>query len=193
MKDSEIEQFCPANKQEWREWLAQHHQAKEAVWLIIYKKSSARVNLSWSEAVDEALCYGWIDSTKKAIDTEKYRQYFGKRKPNSTWSKVNKQKIEQLSKAGKMREAGLKCVEVAKQNKSWTVLDSVENLEVPKDLILELDKRPGAKDYILKLSKSQLKGLLYWIVSAKRPETRQKRIIEIAENAANQTKPNNFR
>ena len=87
------EEFCPSNQQDWRNWLELNHKNKDAVWLIFYKKNSPNFNLSWSESVDEALCFGWIDSTKKAIDKEKYKQYFSKRKAKSNWSKINKEKV----------------------------------------------------------------------------------------------------
>ena len=90
--NNDVNNFCPSQRRDWRAWLEQNHQTESAVWLIIYKKGSERPNLSWSEAVDEALCYGWIDSTKRPIDAEKYQQYFTKRKAKSPWSK-NREKI----------------------------------------------------------------------------------------------------
>lgn len=189
----EPEIYCPANKQEWRNWLEQNHKAKSAVWLVLHKKESNTKNLNWSEAVDEALCYGWIDSVKKAIDSKTYKQYFGKRQPNSTWSKVNKKKVEALIDAGLMTEAGLKSIEIAKQNGSWFILDSVENTEIPADLDTILKRNPEARAYFLGLSKSVKKAILQWLVLAKRPETRQKRIDEIAENALEKRRPKQFR
>jgi uncharacterized protein YdeI (YjbR/CyaY-like superfamily) len=189
----EPEIYCPANKQEWRNWLEQNHKAKAAVWLVLHKKESNTKNLNWSEAVDEALCYGWIDSVKKAIDSKTYKQYFGKRQPNSTWSKVNKKKVEALIDAGLMTESGLKSIEIAKQNGSWSILDSVENTEIPADLDTILKRNPEARAYFLGLSKSVKKAILQWLVLAKRPETRQKRIDEIAENALEKRRPKQFR
>lgn len=186
------ESFCPSDKEDWRNWLILNHKIKESVWLIIYKKKSDTPNLSWSEAVDEALCFGWIDSLKRPIDSEKYMQYFGKRKPKSTWSKINKEKVEKLIKSGLMTESGIKSIEIAKQNGSWTILDSVENLEIPSDLEHELNQSPGSKDFFKSLSKSIQKAMLYWIISAKRAETRQKRIKEIVDNARHSRKPKQF-
>jgi uncharacterized protein YdeI (YjbR/CyaY-like superfamily) len=100
---------------------------------------------------------------------------------------------ELLNAAGLMTEAGVKCIDIAKKNGSWTILDTIDNLEIPKDLTLELNKHPNAEEYFLNLSKSVKKQFLYWIVSAKRPETKQKRIIEIATSASNQQKPKQFR
>lgn len=193
MSKKEASSFCPANKAEWRQWLEENHDSEDAVWLIVYKKSSKTPNLNWGESVDEALCFGWIDSTKRSLDEERYTQYFTKRKPKSNWSKVNKKKVEELNAKGLMNEAGLKSVEVAKQNGSWTLLDSVEALIVPVDLENELMKYTKANDYFLSLSKSIRKGLLYWVVSAKRPETRYKRIADIAENASKNQIPKHFR
>lgn len=188
-----IEEYCPYNKQEWREWLELNHKKEKAIWLIFYKKSSPQYNLSWSESVDEALCFGWIDSVKKTIDSEKYKQYFSKRKTNSVWSKVNKDKIDFLINEKLMQEAGYKTIEVAKRNGSWSTLDSVEALVVPEDLKKEFNERAGSLEYYESLSKSAKKILLAWIALAKRPETRQKRIIEVAENASKGLKPKQFR
>lgn len=191
MKDSE--EISPKNKTEWREWLELNHLEKDAVWLVFYKKDSPNFNLSWSESVDESLCFGWIDSTKNTIDNERYKQYFSKRKPRSNWSKVNKDKVTRLIDQGLMKEAGYKSIEIAKENGYWYILDSIENLEIPEELEQELRSRKGAIEYFENLSKSAKKALLYWIVSAKREETKTKRITEIVENASLQMKPKQFR
>lgn len=188
-----IEEFCPQNQQDWREWLEVNHNEKEAVWLIFYKKKSPNYNLSWSESVDEALCFGWIDSVKKTIDTEKYKQYFSKRKAKSNWSKVNKDKVTILIEQGLMKNKGYKSIEVAKKNGSWTILDKVEALVIPSDLKEKLANYKGSFEYFDSLSKSAKKHLLYWVSSAKRIETREKRMIEIAENASKKLKPKQFR
>ena len=149
--------------------------------------------LSWSDAVDEALCFGWIDSKKVSIDKEKSHQFFSKRKPVSTWSKINKAKIERLIADGKMTKAGLESIEIAKHNGSWSILDDVEELIIPIELEKEFKKHKGSKDYFLSLSKSMKKMLLQWIVLAKQPETKQRRIGEIAETAGQKQKPKQFR
>ena len=190
---NDIEEYCPYDKQDWRRWLELNHNNKEAVWLIFYKKKSPNYNLSWSDSVDEALCFGWIDSTKKTIDTEKYIQYFSRRKAKSNWSKINKDKVQILIEQKLMREAGYKTIEIAKENGFWTFLDEVEALLIPEDLKEEFTNHKGSMEYFDSLSKSIKKTLLYWILSAKRKETRQKRIIEIAENASENLKPKQFR
>lgn len=191
--NKDIPTFCPSDQADWRTWLNENHQKEQAVWLVYYKKNAPNPNLNWSQAVDEALCFGWIDSVAKTIDEISYKQYFSRRKAKSTWSKVNKDKIIELSKQQRIAPAGWEAIEVAKKNGSWTILDSVERLEIPQDLEAEFEKAAQAKAYFLSLSKSVRKSLLYWIISAKRPRTRAKRIAEIVENAQQGQKPRSFR
>jgi uncharacterized protein YdeI (YjbR/CyaY-like superfamily) len=189
MKESDIEVFYPNSPSAWRAWLQENHLVKQSVWVVFYNKKSSIPTLTWSESVDEALCFGWIDSKKVAIDSEKSHQFFSKRKPKGTWSKVNKIKIEKLIAEGKMTEQGLKCIEAAKQNGSWTILDEVEELIIPEDLATAFIGKTDAKDFFLGLSKSVKKIMLSGLVFAKRPETRQKRIDEIMEFAEKKQKP----
>lgn len=179
MEKKEPEVFYPTSQHAWRQWLEKNHVSEQAVWLVYYSKKSAIKSLTWSEAVDVALCYGWIDSKHIKIDEQTSHQYFTKRKPQSTWSKVNKEKVVRLIEHNLMTEAGMKCIEVAKQNGSWTILDDVEELIVPADLDAAFSKHPGTKDYFLSQSKSARKFMLSTLVLAKRPETRQKRIDDI--------------
>jgi len=188
----EIEIFYPTSQADWRKWLEKNHLSKQSVWLVFYSKSSKKPSISWSEAVDVALCFGWIDSKKIKIDDEKSHQFFSKRKHNSTWSKINKEKIQQLIENGLVTQAGLDIIEIAKQNGSWTILDDVEELIIPNDLEKAFKKHNGSKDYFLSLSKTVRKMMLQWVVLAKRPETRQKRIDEIAELAGQNNKPKQF-
>lgn len=189
----EIEQFYPKTKQHWRKWLEKNHIQKDAVWLIFYKKHTGKPSLMWSDAVDEALCFGWIDSKAETIDNDTFRQYFCKRKPNGTWSKINKQKIEILTAKGLMAQAGFDVINSAKQNGSWTILDEVEELIVPSELEKAFENFENSKDFFLSLSKSKKKVLLQWIALAKTEATRQKRILEIVENAAQKQQPKQFR
>lgn len=189
----EIEIFYPASLTAWRKWLEKNHLSKQSVWLVFYNKTSAKPSISWRDAVDVALCFGWIDSKKIAIDKERSHQFFSKRKAKSTWSKINKDKIEKLIDAGLMTKAGFDSIAIAKQNGSWTILDEVEELKIPTDLEKAFKAKRGSKDYFLSLSKSARKALLQWLVLAKRPETRQKRITEIAALAAQQLRPKQFR
>lgn len=191
MKD--IGEFSPIDKNDWRNWLELNHKKTEAIWLIFYKKKSPNHNLSWGESVNEALCFGWIDSTKKTIDSETYKQYFCKRKAKSNWSRVNKEKIETLTEQGLMKEEGYKSVEVAKGNGSWTILDKIEALVTPDDLKISFTNHKGSLEYFESLSSSAKKILLYWIDSAKKTETREKRVLEVAKNASQNLKPKQFR
>lgn len=190
-KDSET--FCPASRAEWRTWLEKNHQSKQSVWLVYYRSSTKIPSLSWSEAVDEALCFGWIDSTKKTIDHERYMQYFSRRKPSSTWSKINKDKIAELTRKDLMTEAGFDTIKIAKQNGTWTLMDDVEKLIIPEDLSMALNEHEGSMAFYQSQSKSIKKSLLHWVVVAKRAETRQKRVTEIAQMAAKGMRPKQFR
>ncbi|HEY0054678.1 MAG TPA: YdeI/OmpD-associated family protein [Pedobacter sp.] len=192
-KESDIETFCPASRQEWRAWLKENHDSKESVWLVQYKKQAQVPSISWTEAVDEALCFGWIDSIRKSIDKDKFLQFFSKRKPRSNWSKINKVKVAKLIEEGHLEKAGYTSIETAKGNGSWSILDEVEELIIPDDLKIEFERRPGSKEYFLSLSKSARKMMLQWIVLAKRQETRQNRIKELAEHAVSGVKPKQFR
>ena len=191
-KTPEIQTFYPKTKNDWRNWLQEHHQSKTGIWVILYKKNSGKPTISWSESVDEALCFGWIDSIKKSLDEERSIQFFSKRKPKSTWSKINKEKIKVLTENNLITKAGLESIEIAQQNGSWTILDEVENLTIPKDLEWALKNNSGAEENFYKLSKTKKKGMLQWLVLAKRPETREKRISEIAFLASQKQKPKQF-
>jgi len=192
MQKKEIETFYAATKADWRKWLLDNHQVKQSVWLIQYKKKTGMPTVSWSEAVEEALCFGWIDSIKKTLDEERLIQCFSKRKPKGTWSKINKDKILLLIENGHMAKAGLDAIEAAKLNGSWTMIDEVETLLIPADLQSALANKPEAETFFLSLSKSSRKAILQWLVFAKRAETRQKRIEEIATLAAQKLKPKGF-
>ena len=193
MPKNEIETYCPKSRTDWRKWLEKNHQSEQSVWLIYFTKKSNVPTVNWSEAVDEALCFGWIDSTKKTIDDFSFMQYFCKRKPNSNWSKINKEKVKQLIDNGQMTKAGYESIETAKQNESWIILDEIEELIIPNDLEKAFTKHKGSKDYFLSLSKSARKIILGWIVLAKRQETRQKRIDEVVESAEQHLKPKHLR
>jgi uncharacterized protein YdeI (YjbR/CyaY-like superfamily) len=193
MQKEEIEIFYPMSLTDWRQWLEKKHLSKQSVWLVFYNKGSDKKSITWGEAVDVALCFGWIDSKKIKIDEETSHQFFSKRKAKSTWSRINKEKVKLLIDNGLMTEAGHKSIEVAKQNGSWTILDDVEALIIPKDLKAELDSKMVAKDYFENLSKSVKKAILQWLVLAKRPETRQKRLAEIVESTEQKLKPKHLR
>lgn len=185
--------FCPDSRQAWRQWLHEHHASKQSVWLLCYKTTAGVPTISWSDAVDEALCYGWIDSVRKSVDGERFIQFFSRRKPASVWSKINKAKVERLIAAELMMPAGHKCIETARQNGSWNILDAVEELHIPEDLENAFATEPVAREHFLAFSKSTRKAILQWLVLAKRSETRQKRIAEIVSLAGEKLVPLPFR
>jgi uncharacterized protein YdeI (YjbR/CyaY-like superfamily) len=171
--------FHPTTRQEWRQWLEQNHASSTSIWVIYLKKQPT---FTWSDAVDEALCFGWIDSTRRTLDNDKFLQFFTRRKPKSTWSRINKEKVKFLIETGKMQPAGLQAISLAKENGSWSLLDDVEALKIPKDLAAAFSAHPGSKACFNKLSRSAKKLHLVRLTLAKKQETRQKRINEILSN-----------
>ncbi|WP_407484803.1 YdeI/OmpD-associated family protein [Elizabethkingia miricola] len=193
MHNKEIETYCPKSQTDWRQWLKKNHQSKQSVWLIFHTKKSNVPSLSWSDAVDEALCFGWIDSTRKKINNISFMQFFSKRKLKSNWSKINKEKVQQLIDSKRMTKQGYESVEIAKQNGYWTILDEIEEVIIPEDLEIAFKKYNGSKDYFLSLSKSTRKVILSWIILVGKQETRQKRIEEVVESATLNLKPKHLR
>lgn len=176
------------NAQEWRDWLHENHQSATKVYLIFYKVGSGVESMRWEEAVQVAICYGWIDSTVKKLDDERRRQMFTPRKDKSVWSKLNKTYIEKLIAENLMHESGLRKIEIAKQNGSWESLDHVENHVMPDDLKLAFEQHPMALENYNNFSPSYRKSYLYWLNQAKRPETRINRIAEIISLCAQNIK-----
>ncbi|MFH6604290.1 YdeI family protein [Maribacter algicola] len=172
------------NDSEFRKWLHENHDCHEGAYLIFYAVAHENDSMRWEEAVRVALCYGWIDSTVKNIGPGKRRQYFCPRKPKSVWSKVNKGHIKELKADGLMHKSGLKAIEIAKKNGSWTQLDDVENGIIPEDLQKAFDKNQKAFTNYQRFTRGQRKSYLYWLNQAKREETRQKRITEIVRLCA---------
>ncbi|MEA5604216.1 YdeI/OmpD-associated family protein [Nostoc sp. UHCC 0252] len=187
--NNEFSTFCPQSREEWRKWLEENHRTSLGVWLIYYKVKSGKPSVRYSEAVKEALCFGWIDSKIKSLDEERYMQIFTPRKPKSGWSKLNKQYIEQLIEQGLMTTVGLEKIEAAKQNGSWNFLDAIEALIIPSDLKQALEVNTTAKDNFEAFNNSSKKNILFWIESAKRPETRLKRIEQTVNSVAANKSP----
>ncbi|WP_410210614.1 YdeI/OmpD-associated family protein [Aquirhabdus sp.] len=173
------EQYYFKNDKEWRNWLHENHHSSKGIHLIFYRVDSETESMRWEEAVQVAICYGWIDSTVKKLDDERRIQLFAPRKDKSVWSKLNKTYIEKLIKQNLMHESGLRKIELAKQNGSWESLDDVENLVIPKDLELAFAAHPMALENYQRFSPSYRKNYLYWLNQAKRVETRDIRIAEI--------------
>lgn len=188
-----VSAFYAESRKAWRKWLEENHQTGKSVWLIIYKKESETPSVYYPEAVDEALCFGWVDSKPNKRDDQSYYQFFSKRNPKSNWSGLNKKKVNALLKAKLMAPAGLEMVRIAKENGTWNALDEVENLVVPEDLQQAFDENPAAFSFWEAFPPSTKRGILEWILNAKRHETRAKRIIETVEKAAQNIRANQWR
>jgi len=188
-----ITTFYAKNRKAWRTWLSRNHTKEKNVWLILYKKESDVPTVQYEEAVDEALCFGWIDSRPNKRDEQSYYLLFNKRSPKSNWSKANRQRAEMLIKQGLMAKAGLDLIESAKQNGTWTALTDVQNSVIPDDLQLALNKNKKACSNFEAFPPSSKRIILEWIQNAKKPATRQKRITETVILAAKNIKANHYR
>lgn len=183
------EAVYPPDRAAWRAWLETHHATAKGVWLIYYKKGSGMPTIAYPDMVKECLCFGWIDSRVSKLDDTRYLQLITPRKPRSVWSKINKGYIEELERENLLAPAGLRAVQIAKDNGSWSSLDEVEALTIPEDLTAALAASPTAKSTFAAYSPSTLKLALTRLATAKRPETRQKRLIELIALAAEGKKP----
>lgn len=180
------------NHIQWRDWLHDNHRKfPKGIYLIFFKLETGIPTMRWEEAVKEALCYGWIDSTVKSLGEGKRRQYFSPRNPKSVWSAVNKSHLKDLEKEGLLHKSGKKTINEAKKNGSWTALDDVENLIIPEDLQKSFDKNPQAFENYKSFPRGSRKSYLYWLNHAKRSETREKRISEIIKLCTENKKTRN--
>lgn len=173
-----IQAFHARSRNEWRDWLKKNHRLEKSVWLIIFKKNSGIPSVYYPEAVDEALCFGWVDSKPNKRNENSYYQFFSKRNPKSNWSRLNKEKVRNLIEQGLMQPAGYEMIKIANQNGTWNALNEVENLIIPDDLQELFSKHKKAYENWENFPPSSKRGILEWILNAKKPETRQKRIVE---------------
>ena len=183
----------PGTLAEWRDWLAANHDRAVGVWLVYYKKFSGKASITYEAAVEEALCFGWVDSQGNKLDDERTMLYFAPRQAGSGWSQPNKERVERLIAGGRMTPAGLAKIAAAQADGSWTLLDAVEALEVPPDLAAEFDKFADARANFDAFPRSARRGILEWIVQARRPETRATRIAETARLAQANVRANQWR
>jgi uncharacterized protein YdeI (YjbR/CyaY-like superfamily) len=172
----------PRTRAAWRRWLAAHHGESSGIWLVLAKKGAG--GLSYDDAVEEALCFGWIDSRVRRLDDTRFQQWYCPRRPGSIWSLPNKARVARLREAGLLAPAGLARIEAAVADGSWGILDQVEALAIPEDLALALRALPGAEAGFAGLAPSVRKPLVYWVLSAKRPQTRAGRVAAVVEAAA---------
>lgn len=185
-------QVAPRNRKAWRNWLAKNHNKSGKIWLVIPKKNSGLPAFTMAEAVEEALCFGWIDSVANPIDDKRYKVMFSPRNPKSSWSAINKARVKALTKQGLMQQAGTDMVELAKKTGTWTALEKIDNLEYPEDLVKAFSRNKKASKNFENFSPSVKKMILHWILSAKRPDTRTKRIGETISMAAKGLKANQW-
>ncbi|SKB81179.1 YdeI/OmpD-associated family protein [Dyadobacter psychrophilus] len=181
---NDIKAFYAPTRKEWREWLAKNSQSEKSVWLIIYHKTSATPSVYYPESIEEALCFGWIDSKSIKRDAESSYLMFTPRKTTGKWSAVNKERVERLTAAGLMTPQGQALIDLAKETGTWDALVDAENAVIPPDLQALLDKNEAALKNFLAFPPSAKRLILTWISDAKRPETRQQRVILTAEKAA---------
>ena len=178
------------NRDEWRKWLEKNHTQSDGIWMVYYKKHTKKESVSYNDAVEEALCFGWIDSLIKSIDGERYKQKYTPRKKNSVWSDLNRKRVGKMIKEGKMTEAGLKLVDEAKKNGRWENAYAMKGKpEMPDDLLNALKKNKKAHENFMKFAPSHQNTYIYWLNSAKREETRKNRIEKIVNLVENNTKP----
>jgi uncharacterized protein YdeI (YjbR/CyaY-like superfamily) len=171
-----------ASQADWLAWLAKNHAETAGVWLRLAKKGSGVASVSYDEAVEAALCFGWIDGHKKAYDEASWLQRMTPRGPRSIWSKVNRRKAEALIASGRMKPAGLEAIERAKKGGQWdAAYDSQSGATVPPDLQAELDKSPAARDFFATLNSVNRYAILHRVQTAAKPETRAKRIRKFVE------------
>ena len=183
----------PKSRAEWREWLSEHHTQAEGIWLISFKKASGKPRLEYDEAVEEALCFGWVDSKPNKLDEERAMLWYAPRKAGTGWSRLNKSRVEKLIATGLMTTAGLAKIEAAKADGSWNALDAIEALETPPDLAKALASNKTAQKYFDEFPRSVKRAILEWIANAKKPETRAKRIEETVTSAAKNIRANQWR
>lgn len=182
-----------ASRQAWRRWLTRNHASEKSVWLIIYHKGSATKSVYYDEAVEEALCFGWIDSKPNKRDAESYYLFFAKRKSKSNWSKANRDRADRMIKAGLMTPAGQAMIDLAKKTGTWTALEDVQQNKIPADLQRLFNSNKKAYKNFQAFPPSSIRGILEWILNAKRPETREKRIRETVTLAEKNIRANHYR
>jgi uncharacterized protein YdeI (YjbR/CyaY-like superfamily) len=176
--------FHAETRAEWRSWLAANHDSARGVWLCSWKRTTGRPSCPYPDAVEEAICFGWIDATVNGLDDDRALQLMTPRKPKSSWTRLNRRRVAEMETAGLMADAGRRAVAVAQQNGWWTIYDPVEDLVEPPELATALDAAPMARAQWDAFPPSARKQMLWWVVSAARDDTRQRRVLEIVTRAA---------
>ncbi len=179
MGADELETVDLSSRAEWRAWLTAHHTQPESIWLLIDKKRSTRGTLYYDDVVEEALCFGWIDGRARSLDDDRFQGMMAPRRAGSVWSQSNKERVARLEAAGLMTSAGRAVVDAAKADGSWHALDDIDAMLIPDDLAAAFADSPTARRFFEASRAGAQKLALGWIASAKRPETRSRRIAEV--------------
>jgi uncharacterized protein YdeI (YjbR/CyaY-like superfamily) len=188
-----LQEFYAKDRKSWRNWLKNNHLQYQFIWLLLHKKSSPDKSVNYEEAVEEALCFGWIDSKPRKKDEHTFLLFFSRRKPKSVWSAINKKRIVKLIADGQMMPAGLASIEIAKANGSWTSIDDVEAMIMPVELVKAFKKNKLAATNFNAFPASAKKGIFQWISSAKTDATRAKRIFETVSLAEKNIRANQWK
>ncbi len=170
--------FTPKSRMSWRAWLDENHAAKTEIWLVFYKRHTGKSTLSYNDAVEEALCFGWIDGVKRSIDDERYMHRFSPRKADSKWSKLNKKRTERMLKDGKMMGAGRRAMQTAKRNGRWAEATQKIEFSMPPEFAARLERNKKAATFFETLAPSYQRQYIGWIITAKRQDTRERRLDE---------------
>lgn len=189
MKLDKAPQVEPADREAWRDWLETNHASSDGAWLVTGRTGSGLPQIDYETAIREALCFGWVDGQAGTVDERRSKLYFSPRRQGSPWSHYNKERIEKLLASGLMRPAGLAVMERAKADGSWSIFDSVDRLELPTELVVALDGRPGARANWEAWPDSAKRYVLSSIALAKRPETRASRAEKAADAAERNERP----
>lgn len=185
-----LERVEVTSRAQWRAWLKKHHRRTRGIWLVYWKKATPEKHMGYGAIAEEALCFGWIDSTARSLDAHRSMIHVCPRKPKSVWSKLNKERIERLEAEGRMTAAGRAKIDAAKTDGSWSALDAVEAFEVPADLSKAFARNKTAGKHFDAFPPSSRKQILYWISSAKTDATRKKRISATVASAARDIRVN---
>ncbi len=191
MVGKDLQQVEVVSRAAWRAWLKAHHRQRESIWLVTYKKDKGP-HIPWADIVEEALCFGWVDSLPRKLDERRSMLLVSPRKPGSAWSALNKKRAEAMIARGQMTKAGQAMIDAAKADGTWTKLDAVEALSVPDDLAEAFRRYAGAANNFDAFPRSARRGILEWIIQAKRPETRAKRVEETARLAGQNQRANQY-
>ena len=175
--------FHAETRAQWREWLEANHGSAKGVWLCSWKRHTGKPACPYPDAVEEAICFGWIDATVNVLDDDRALQLMTPRKPKSGWTRMNRRRVAAMEAAGLMTDAGRRAVAIAQQNGRWTIYDSVEDLVEPRELTAALDASPPARQQWDAFPASAKKAMLWWVVSAAKDDTRDRRIATIVAKA----------